>query len=189
MSFLERFSIVRTEIGQKVIRESRETGESLRLKNAISANEQKIRHLYMEIGEMYYKNKKEEPESFAESMIEAVSVLMMENEENRKKISVLKGSVICPNCGFGNRRGTKFCGECGAKLPEQLPALREVICPDCGVKAKNGMRFCVNCGRELVKKREESEAVSESESTEDFKKQHIGQEAAWEGGKEKCPNE
>ncbi|EET58687.1 hypothetical protein BRYFOR_09415 [Marvinbryantia formatexigens DSM 14469] len=168
MSFLERFNKAKTEISQKVIRESRGTGESLRLKSAISANEQKIRQLYIKMGEIYYNERKAEPDDFIKPLVEEISVLMAENEEHRKRLSVLKGNVICPNCGFGNRQGLKFCGECGAKLPEQetekVPAGDGLICPKCGAEMEEGMRFCVYCGTELAGERNEKEILDNDES-------------------------
>ena len=44
----------------------------------------------------------------------------------------------CPNCGFENIPGAKFCNECGSKL--------EAICPRCGTKNPPGSKFCNECG-------------------------------------------
>lgn len=35
-------------------------------------------------------------------------------------------SVACAECGHPNPDGTKFCGECGARLPATTVAPREV---------------------------------------------------------------
>lgn len=168
MSLLEHFNRAKTEISQKVVQESRGAGENLRLKNAISANEQKIKQMYMEIGEAYYKEKQDNPEIFAKPMVETVFRLMAENEENRKKISVLKGNVICTKCGFGNQQGAKFCGECGARLPEKMPVLGGVICPKCGAQAEEGMRFCMSCGTELTEKMVENRITKTVQISEDL---------------------
>ncbi len=45
---------------------------------------------------------------------------------------------VCPACGKQN--SGKFCGECGAKKPDE-----GWFCPDCGTK--NTAKFCGNCGR------------------------------------------
>ena len=49
--------------------------------------------------------------------------------------------MICPNCGFENIPGAKFCNECGSKL--------EAICPQCGTKNPSGSKFCNECGGKL----------------------------------------
>ena len=45
----------------------------------------------------------------------------------------------CPECGFENG-DSKFCGECGAKLP------REKQCPECGFMTVPTFKFCPECG-------------------------------------------
>lgn len=52
--------------------------------------------------------------------------------------------IICPNCKKELADGTRFCEECGAKMPEA------VFCSNCGTKAEAGMAFCQNCGNRLT---------------------------------------
>jgi adenylate cyclase len=47
----------------------------------------------------------------------------------------------CPECGFENPDGFKFCGSCGTEL--------SVSCPNCGAPAPSGFRFCGECGHPL----------------------------------------
>jgi class 3 adenylate cyclase len=47
----------------------------------------------------------------------------------------------CPQCGFENRDGVRFCEECGGKL--------EVTCSACGAAIPPGRKFCGNCGQSL----------------------------------------
>ncbi len=47
----------------------------------------------------------------------------------------------CPNCGFENEAGRKFCGECGSALARP--------CPSCGTPNAPGMKFCGECGSAL----------------------------------------
>ena len=44
----------------------------------------------------------------------------------------------CPDCGHDNLRGTRFCVQCGTRLP--------VVCPNCGAAIVPGNRFCGQCG-------------------------------------------
>ncbi len=49
----------------------------------------------------------------------------------------------CPKCQTENRKGAKFCGECGHKF--------EVTCPECGTNNRAGNKFCDECGCDLRK--------------------------------------
>ena len=49
----------------------------------------------------------------------------------------------CPKCESDNRKGIRFCEECGAKL--------ELECPDCKAKITLGKKFCGECGYDLSK--------------------------------------
>ncbi len=47
----------------------------------------------------------------------------------------------CPDCGFKNEVGSKFCNECGNKL--------ELTCSGCGNINQLGSKFCNECGQNL----------------------------------------
>jgi membrane protease subunit (stomatin/prohibitin family) len=55
------------------------------------------------------------------------------------------GGPVCQACGFENKPGMKFCGECGAKL-EAPPSGG---CPSCGFDNPPGTKFCGDCGNKL----------------------------------------
>ncbi len=52
----------------------------------------------------------------------------------------------CPHCHADNRKGVKFCEECGAKM--------EIRCPQCRAVISLGKRFCGECGHDLRKPKE-----------------------------------
>src|SRR3954452_13501050 len=51
-------------------------------------------------------------------------------------------AMICASCGSENRKGRKFCAECGHALAAP--------CPACGTQNEAGERFCGECGAPLV---------------------------------------
>jgi class 3 adenylate cyclase/tetratricopeptide (TPR) repeat protein len=57
------------------------------------------------------------------------------------------GKMLCPNCGFENPGGMKFCGQC--KTPLAL------VCPNCHFENPPGFKFCGQCttalGSESIK--------------------------------------
>jgi class 3 adenylate cyclase len=61
----------------------------------------------------------------------------------------------CAACGHENRRGRRFCGQCGGRL--------SVACPSCGRPDADGARFCGHCGAELAA----GNAVSEGDHVAD----------------------
>ena len=49
--------------------------------------------------------------------------------------------IPCPGCGKPNAAGTKFCGDCGAKME-----MAKVPCVKCGAELREGAKFCSECG-------------------------------------------
>ena len=50
-------------------------------------------------------------------------------------------TIPCPSCGKPNAVGTKFCGDCGAKMEAA-----KVPCVKCGAELREGAKFCSECG-------------------------------------------
>jgi hypothetical protein len=53
--------------------------------------------------------------------------------------------VTCKECGYGNAPGSKFCNNCGSKLPLST----HIICPNCTAQNTIDRIFCDNCGTRL----------------------------------------
>ena len=59
--------------------------------------------------------------------------------------------VHCPNCGYANRPGAKFCGRCRKVLtPAQGTPPLSTLCPGCGKPVKAGAIYCGSCGRKIT---------------------------------------
>ena len=50
-------------------------------------------------------------------------------------------TIACPSCGKQNAAGTKFCGDCGAKMEAA-----KIPCVKCGAELREGAKFCSECG-------------------------------------------
>ena len=79
---------------------------------------------------------------------EKVAVLQREKEEadnaaraEEEARKAAMAAYVCPNCGYENAEGMKFCNECGTKLGQQ-----KAFCTSCGAELQAGMRFCGECG-------------------------------------------
>ncbi|MGC9347865.1 MAG: zinc-ribbon domain-containing protein [Anaerolineae bacterium] len=56
----------------------------------------------------------------------------------------------CPNCGYENRPGARFCGRCGQPTSAgSQPEGGAQLCPQCGRELRRGARFCPHCGHRL----------------------------------------
>ena len=69
--------------------------------------------------------------------------------------------IYCPKCGVANRRGSRFCNECGEPLPMGT-ALR---CPMCGTMNSVGNVYCDRCNARLAPMTVPSPEEAEREQT------------------------
>lgn len=76
--------------------------------------------------------------------------------------------MICPNCGYKNRRGVKFCENCGDLSGVIESRSAGIKCPKCKYENRARVSFCENCGNSLLQeaaqksKRVEKQARSKS---------------------------
>ena len=54
--------------------------------------------------------------------------------------------IKCPECNYSNTPGSKFCNNCGAKLPLST----HILCPNCSTSNTRDRVFCDNCGSRLL---------------------------------------
>ncbi|MBN1810695.1 MAG: zinc ribbon domain-containing protein, partial [Anaerolineae bacterium] len=67
--------------------------------------------------------------------------------------------LYCPKCGSANRRGSRFCNECG----EMLPMYTGLRCPMCGTMNPVQNAYCDQCNARIVPMTAPSEKESERE--------------------------
>ncbi len=53
---------------------------------------------------------------------------------------------ICKHCGYANPYGSKFCNNCG----EKLPLGTHIMCPNCSAANAHDRVFCDECGTRLI---------------------------------------
>ena len=90
-------------------------------------------------------------------LADQLRLVQSELAENQQKLNVAKAeaeareqaaqqaaqSRTCPQCGWENPEGTKFCQECGTQMSQPS------FCPNCGQQNPPGTRFCGGCGTKL----------------------------------------
>ncbi|HEX6383714.1 MAG TPA: zinc ribbon domain-containing protein, partial [Anaerolineae bacterium] len=70
----------------------------------------------------------------------------------------MSSQIICRECNTPNAPGSKFCNNCGARLPLST----NLICPNCGIPNPRNRVFCDSCGTRLVRE-ETPKAPSKAE--------------------------
>ena len=90
-------------------------------------------------------------------LADQLRLVQSELAENQQKLNVAKAeaeareqaaqqaaqSRTCPQCGWENPEGTKFCQGCGTQMSQPS------FCPNCGQQNPSGTRFCGGCGTKL----------------------------------------
>lgn len=60
----------------------------------------------------------------------------------------------CSNCGTQNRKGLRFCENCGTELAGKVArstvGRKAIYCSNCGQANPAANRFCQNCGQDLA---------------------------------------
>ena len=64
-------------------------------------------------------------------------------KDEPKKTSAGASTTVCPKCNANVPSGSKFCPECGEKMPTKK------FCPACGAKLEGTGKFCPECGAKL----------------------------------------
>lgn len=67
--------------------------------------------------------------------------------------------IVCKECAFSNPAGSKFCNNCGTKLPLGT----HIICINCGTSNPIDRVFCDHCGTRLIPEEPRPEAKAKDE--------------------------
>ena len=78
-------------------------------------------------------------------------------------------NIICPNCDQANAHGSKFCNNCG----NRLPLSDKITCPNCQTPNAASLFYCDNCGARLVKENLPTEVEPDSEADEETEQTSI----------------
>lgn len=135
-----------------------ETAQNVKWNKELKANEEQLKDKYLELGKKYYEENMTAPPEEHNEIFSAIKDHKDEIENLQTNIDVAKNIVSCPNCKSKWTSGTKFCANCGSKLPELLQEDRtpkyesksvKSFCKHCGAKIENDDVFCPACGESL----------------------------------------
>lgn len=121
MSFLNKVGTSISDKSKSAVKKAREMTEISSLHSQISAQEDIIDRLCLEIGKKVYEKRESFPDSELEEKYTAVSNAYGEIERLKTDIILVKGAKRCPHCGIEVSLDFAFCPECGTAVPEPQP--------------------------------------------------------------------
>ena len=117
MSMFENLTKKVSDTAKAAAKKSSEIVEVTKLNMNISAEEDKIKKAFADIGKQVYEaysNGEEVAENY-KSICEEIRGYEDSIKETKQKILELKNVKVCPNCGAELELDTAFCSSCGTK--------------------------------------------------------------------------
>ena len=118
MAILDDISKTLADKGKEAAQKAKDVAEIVQLKAQATSEKSKVKSLYAAIGQLYYKNHRDDTDSDYQSLVNEITETLAKVAELQEKARKLDGSVICPSCGAVIRKGNKYCGKCGTAAPE-----------------------------------------------------------------------
>ena len=124
MALFDDISKTLADKGKEAAQKAKDVAGIVQLKAQASSEKSKVKALYGAIGQLYYKNHRDDADDEYQSIIDEISASLAKVTDLQEQIRKLDGSAVCPSCGAVVKKGNKFCGKCGAEIPE--PAADEM---------------------------------------------------------------
>lgn len=108
------------ETSKSVSEKTKSFQELKNIKRKIEYEKARIYEIYTEIGQKYYENMKKGSNDFSD-----MNVLCEDIDGRRRRIkkmtfeeNSIRGHKVCPKCNAEVNGKFKFCGVCGARIPD-----------------------------------------------------------------------
>lgn len=132
---------------------TREGVESGRLNSELRAARAELEAQYAELGRAYYEALAGKRE-VSTDLVERVRVTLATIDALNRQKDCARSQTRCPACGAAQAEGTRFCSNCGRRMPERAPEIDESVadegceyCPECGAMRCGPSDYCAVCGR------------------------------------------
>lgn len=118
MSLLDNVSTIFTKAAKNVAKSTNKVVETSKLSLSLIEKEDNLKSCYAEIGKIVSKCDDEEiiNKLAITEKIDTITLLNSEIAELKIKISELKNSTKCPDCGANVSKNSAYCNVCGSKL-------------------------------------------------------------------------
>lgn len=148
--------------GQGVSQKAKSATESMKIGNQIKNNDRMIEKLTYQVGVQCVREHLKDEGSEYETLFTEILRLQNENQALQQTLQSLSAGNACPNCGFDNNQGAKFCISCGTPLnqaqAEPSAPVNGKHCPSCGFVNAGDSMFCVECGTSLAAEAQKPQA-------------------------------
>lgn len=162
MPFMDHLSKIAKSVGdtaQSAAKKSAEMLEVTKLNMSIQSEQDKIKAVKSEIGDIVFK-KFSQGLNIEADLLEAcgkITALQQNIDAIHKKIAELKNIKLCSTCGAELELNTVFCPKCGSKQAElefiqqeSVEAVQKKLCPECTAEITGDSAFCTSCGKKLT---------------------------------------
>ncbi|MCI5751098.1 MAG: zinc ribbon domain-containing protein [Oscillospiraceae bacterium] len=109
-----------SETGKAIGDKTKQVSETTQLSYKISVAEKEKETLFAVLGKSVYEEAKADSLSPFFGKCEEISAKQDEIDEMKKKLDIIKGVIICSNCGAECDKDNDFCGKCGSKLEKPI---------------------------------------------------------------------
>lgn len=156
LALIDKLSKIAKSVGDEAVNAARKSGELLeitKLNHSISNEEDKIKAIYTELGNICYQ-KFQSGVELDPDLVNGCNRI----EEIKNNIAALKQKILevksvkaCQSCGNELALDVSFCSKCGTKqVAEDSTATDETkACASCGAKLSADSAFCTSCGTKI----------------------------------------
>ncbi|WP_099468018.1 zinc ribbon domain-containing protein [Konateibacter massiliensis] len=99
-----------------VAKKAKQVAEITSLNGKIGTQEDIIRRTYLEIGQKYYEQHKQDTSSEFGAECEVITEALDEIARIKSEIQLLKNCKVCPKCGAEVSYDAIFCSSCGSQF-------------------------------------------------------------------------
>lgn len=104
------------KFGKNITEKGKDVIEITKLNSQISSEKDKIKDLYVKIGEQVYKAYSAGESSVYDESCAQIKEIELKINELTAKVLELKNASKCSNCGAEVTKDTAFCPKCGTKI-------------------------------------------------------------------------
>ncbi len=104
------------KFGKNITDKGKDVIEITKLNSQIGTEKDKIKDLYVQIGEQVYRAYSAGESSVNDESCAQIKEIELKIEELSAKVLELKNASKCSNCGAEVTKDTAFCSKCGNKI-------------------------------------------------------------------------